>query len=228
MRSLLSAMTFSVLLFFQPATAHAESQNPVPVSFNSQADAFTALQELDNSLLGALVWSTTINGGKCKPKFSVGFFKISLVYEASETCPLLGKVALGFFPLSADVDLDVNMQNVDRIQLKAKISVKYTKDSGVALQLYFTDGRITLKQGANSAWTDMIVNGSTAMNFSKSNYGIAGRKNIFHAATAAGFTLLTQVTKSPEVRRFEGCLLTGGVSSDVNAGTLTMCTPLFK
>lgn len=225
MRSFISSLVLSSFLFFIPSIANAESK----ISVGAQADAFAALQELENSLLGTLVWSSTINGGKCKPKFSVGFFSLSLVYEQSDTCPLLGKVAIGFFPLAADIDLDVNnLSSVDRIRMKAKISVKYAKDNGVTVQLYFTDGRISLRSSGSSPWTDMILNGSTAMSFSKTNYSIAGRKNIFHSATAAGFSLITQLTKTPAVRRFEGCVLTGGVASDVNAGTLSMCTALFK
>jgi hypothetical protein len=226
MKAFFSAFALTGFLLLLPSTTFAESK---PVSANAQADAFSALQELENSLLGALVWSTPIGGGKCRPKFSIGFFSLSLVYESSDTCPLLGKVAVGFFPLSADIDLDVNrLSNVNRIQMKAKISVKYAKGNGVNLGLYFTDGRIALRPGANAAITEMVLNGSVAMGFSKDNHSIKSRKNIFHPGTGAGFSLITDVSKQPQVRRFEGCVLMGGVADNVNAGLLTLCTPLFK
>lgn len=218
------AVAITVFLAMSSERVAAENANS-----EVQREAISALTELENSMVGSVIWSKTLSGSKCKPNLSLGLFFLTLSYETSTTCPLIGTVKLNFYPFSADIDLDVqNTKHLEKIQMKTKVSVKYTGADGLIVALGITEGHIFLDTSKGFKYAELGLNGSTRMNFTKSNYSIQGRRNLFDVASLTGFSLINEQSKTPAVNRFEACTLAGASMADVNGGTLTNCKPIFK
>lgn len=187
------------------------------------------IQLVQNAILGTIIPSKNFRIGKCAPEFGWSWTSVTLRFSRSDLCPLTGDIRLGFFPPSAQVRMDVfNLQYVESVNFDATL-IFATGGGTIELGFQFLNGQIAIRPIPLLPGIDFVLNGKVSTKIGKGTFIVSARDNVFEKLSGAGFALVTLFAKEPNiarVRKIEACTLTGGVPSDVAAGTLSNCMAL--
>lgn len=159
----------------------------------------------------------------CKPKIKILMIGLGIEFTPSATCKLDGTIGVKLFPITAVADLDVvGLKHIQRIQFDANVALGGS-GSGVNLNLVFLDARVSLGNVPLLPIQNVVAVGSVALQIAPGVFKLNSRVNAFEGSTGMGVALVTKVDRAIDVRDIQGCLLTGGVPTNPNGGTLNSC-----
>lgn len=228
-------LVFSSILLFVASCGKIEKvdgskglQSGTPSALEAQEEMFEVLEGSQRAILGALLPSSGIGAFGCKPEINFVLIGLNLRFVPSDTCKFSGDINIKLFPLVAQVDLDViGLKYVQSIKFDADVQLGGS-DAETQIDFEILDGRIHL--GGSLPIGDLVLNGAVSFHNGPAAFQLASRVNAFEAITSAGVAFIAQIDKDKttgtRTRSIKGCVFTGGVPDDPNAGSIGKCLEL--